>query len=408
MSIENRVAWINGILATMNPEINTCEYGILKDKTLITAGGTIEAIVPYKSVEIEKCEKHIDLGGALVTPGFIDCHTHLIYDGNRASEWELRLNGVNYAEIANSGGGIYSTVLATRSASFERLYALSEKRINAMKSEGVTTLEIKSGYALEKQSERKILEVACALKAKQDMDIVPTLLAAHSVPYEYKDRADEYMDYVCKEMIPEFWRDGLFSAADIFLEFVAFSLEHAEKMFKTCADLGIPVKAHNEQLSNIGGSELLARYNGLSSDHIERIDERGVKALAKSGTVAVLLPGAFYFLKDTQSPPVSLLRYYHVPIALATDYNPGTSPFASIRLAMNMASTLFGLTPAEAMMGVTRNAARALGKEKTQGILKEGFDANFAVWNVDRPVEIFYEIGPNPLKFRVFKGIISE
>ena len=405
-SKRNKTAWINGVLATMDPGITDNDYGLLQNKAIITEDGMITAIVPDNDREVGTCKIRIDCKGALATPGFIDCHTHLVYAGNRACEWELRLKGASYREIAESGGGIQTTVQATRAASFEDLYTSAEKRLAAMQSEGVTTVEIKSGYGLEKSAERKILEVIRSLKAKGTVDIAPTFLAAHSVPPEYIGRADAYMDLICREMIPEFWGDGLFEAADIFVESIAFNLEQAEKMYRTCAAFGIPVKAHHEQLSNIGGSALLARYKGRSTDHLERLDAAGVKALAEAGTVGVLLPGAFYFLQYTCPPPVALLRRYKVPMAVATDYNPGTSPFTSIRQALNMAATFFGLTPAEALAGVTRNAAKALGREHTHGILRPGFHANFAVWNVKHPVEIFYELGPNPLQFIVFEGDI--
>lgn len=405
---ENRAAWINGVLVTMDPDQcgekgMAADYGLVRDQVIITEGKHITAIVPKDRAALDSRMERIDLQGGLVTPGLIDCHTHLVFAGGRAREWEQRLNGASYAEIARAGGGIQSTVNATRNASADKLRMLAEKRLEAMKAEGLTTVEIKSGYGLEKKSERKILEVIRSLNANHDIEISPTLLAAHSIPPEYSGRSDEYMDLVC-EMIPGFWRDGLFEAADIFVESIAFGLEAAERMYQSCAALGIPLKAHNEQMSNMGGSALLARYNGWSSDHIERLDEAGVRALAAGGTTAVLLPGAFYFLRDTQPPPVSLLRQYGVPMAVATDYNPGTSPFTSIRQAMNMAATLFGLTPAEVLAGVTRNAAKALGRGQTHGVLKPGFRANFAVWDLESPAEIFYELGPSPLRFRVFEG----
>lgn len=405
------IVWINGVLVTMDlaqsgegglPEA----YGLVRDKALITEDDHIKAIVAKDSPEIRSCGERIELGGALVTPGLIDCHTHLVFAGNRAREWEARLNGTSYTDIARAGGGIQYTVNATRNASAEELRISAENRLEAIKAEGITTVEIKSGYGLEKEAERKILEVIRSLASKGDMDIAPTLLAAHSLPAEYTGRSSSYMDLVCDEMIPEFWRDKLFEAADIFVESIAFNLEDAEKMYRVCAALGIPVKAHNEQMSNMGGSALLARYKGRSTDHIERLDAAGVRALAEAGTVAVLLPGAFYFLRDTQPPPVGLLRQYRVPMAVASDFNPGTSPFTSIRQAMNMAATFFGLTPAEVLAGVTRNAAKALGREQTHGILKPGYKANFAIWNVDAPVEIFYELGTNPLRYRVFEGRI--
>jgi imidazolonepropionase len=263
---------------------------------------------------------------------------------------------------------------------------------------------VKSGYGLNLDSERKLLTVARALAENYAVDVSPTLLAAHSVPPEYAGRADDYMEEICSRIMPALWDEELFEAVDVFSENIAFDRAQTEKLFRAAEALGIPVKAHAEQMSNIGASALVARHRGLSADHVERLDEGSVKALGDSGAVAVLLPTAFYFLRDTQAPPVALLRQYGVPMAVATDYNPGTSPFTSIRQAMNMACTLFGLTPAEALAGVTRHAAQALGREKHQGQLRIGYEANFAVWDVRRPVEIFYELGYNPLVDRIFDG----
>lgn len=400
-----KTAWLAKNIATMDPDVDG-QYGLLRDRAIITEGPRIKAVVPAVEVgeHVRGGDVHV-FKDELITPGFIDCHTHLIFGGDRAAEWEMRLNGVSYTEIAERGGGIKSTVAATRAASPEQLYERGLKRLKAMMAEGVTTVEVKSGYGLDVENERKLLGTAAALKEKNGVDISPTLLAAHSLPVEYAGRPDEYIDLIINEMMPEFHRRGLFEAVDVWTENIGFDLEQTDRLFRAASRLGIPVKAHAEQLSNIGGSGLVAKYDGLSTDHIEHLDEESIRLLSRSRTVATLLPLAFYFLKDTQKPPVDLLRKYNVPMAVSTDFNPGTSPFGSLRLAMNMASTLFGLTPLEAMAGVTRNAARALGRENRQGCIKPGFEANFAVWEVERPVEIFYELSCNPLKYRVFNGI---
>ena len=400
-----KTAWLAKTIATMDPGVDD-QYGLLHNQAIITEGPIIKAVVPADKVgeHVRGGEVH-SFQDDLVTPGFIDCHTHLVYGGDRAAEWEERLNGVSYTEIAQRGGGIKSTVAATRAATFEQLYEHSLKRLKAMMAEGVTTAEVKSGYGLDVASEKKLLEVAAALKKKNEVDLSPTLLAAHSLPLEYAGRPDEYIDLIINEMMPEFWQQGLFEAVDVWTENIGFNLEQTDRLFMAASKLGIPVKAHSEQLSNIGGSGLVARYDGLSTDHIEHLDEESIRLLSRARTVATLLPMAFYFLKDTKVPPVDLLRKYRVPMAVSTDFNPGTSPFSSIRQAMNMACTLFGLTPLEAMAGVTRNAAQALGRENRQGRIKPGFEANFAVWEVERPVEIFYELGYNPLKYRIFNGI---
>ncbi|WP_434777844.1 imidazolonepropionase [Neisseria sp. Ec49-e6-T10] len=398
--------WINGVLATMDKDVDE-QYGLLKDHCIVTRSDKIAAILPKDQLNTTLYSHVIDLEGAIVTPGLIDCHTHLVFGGNRAQEWEKRLNGISYTEIAKEGGGINSTVSATRTADFGSLYQVSYKRLRALADEGVTTVEIKSGYGLDLANERKQLEVVRALKNTCEVDISPTLLSAHSVPPEYKDHSDEYLDEICQTILPTLWQEQLFESVDVFCENIAFSLAQTKKLFKTAQSLGIPVKAHAEQLSNLGCSALVAQFNGLSVDHIEHLDESSIAALSEKRTIATLLPCAFYFLKETKVPPIDLLRQYKVPMAVSTDFNPGTSPFASIRLAMNMACTQFGLTPVEALAGVTRNAAQALGREHTHGQLKAGYQANFAVWDVQAPVEIFYELGRNPLIRRVFNGKVS-
>lgn len=398
------VIWRNVRLATMDPERNT-PYGLVEGHALIVRQGKIRDIVPESSLYLTH-DNTFDMQGRLITPGLIDCHTHLVFGGNRAGEWEQRLNGVSYQQISAQGGGINATVSATRSASDEQLLHLAHQRMEQLIKEGVTLLEIKSGYGLDLQTEEKILRVAAALAAENIIEISPTLLAAHATPAEYRDDPDGYITLVCETILPQLWEQGLFETMDLFCESVGFSLAQSERVFQAAQALGIPIKGHVEQLSLLGGAQLVSRYHGLSADHIEYLDEAGVAAMSQSGTVGVLLPGAFYFLKEQQRPPVALLRQYQVPMAVATDFNPGTSPFISLHWAMNMACVQFGLTPEEAWAGVTRHAARALGRHTTHGQLKAGFVADFVVWDATLPVEILYEPGRNPLYQRVFKGQI--
>lgn len=398
------VIWRNVRLATMDPERNT-PYGLVEGHALIVREGKIRDIVPESSLYLTH-DNTFDMQGRLITPGLIDCHTHLVFGGNRAGEWEQRLNGVSYQQISAQGGGINATVSATRSASDEQLLHLAHQRMEQLIKEGVTLLEIKSGYGLDLQTEEKILRVAAALAAENIIEISPTLLAAHATPAEYRDDPDGYITLVCETILPQLWEQGLFETVDLFCESVGFSLAQSERVFQAAQALGIPIKGHVEQLSLLGGAQLVSRYHGLSADHIEYLDEAGVAAMSQSGTVGVLLPGAFYFLKEQQRPPVALLRQYQVPMAVATDFNPGTSPFISLHWAMNIACVQFGLTPEEAWAGVTRHAARALGRHTTHGQLKAGFVADFVVWDATLPVEILYEPGRNPLYQRVFKGQI--
>lgn len=398
--------WTNGRLMTMNPEIND-SYGLLNHHDIITHNAKILDVLPNNGYTQPENATVIDLQDQLITPGFIDCHTHLIFAGNRAKEWEMRLNGMPYTDIAKQGGGINTTVHATRNSSQDELYALAYPRMLALANEGVTTLETKSGYGLDLNNERKQLLVAHELSKKFPIEIISTLLSAHTVPPEYKDHPNDYVDLICETIMPTLWSEQLFEAVDVFCESIGFSLEHTQKIFDHAKRLGIPVKGHMEQLSNLGGSKLTAQYNGLSVDHIEFLDEAAVQALSQSGTVATLLPLAFYFLRETQKPPIDLLRHYKVPMAISTDFNPGTSPFTSLRFAMNAASVQFGLTPLEVLEGVTRNAAQALGRKHSHGQLNRDYVANFAIWNVQDPVEIFYELGHNPLTHRVFHGHIQ-
>ncbi|KLV73563.1 MULTISPECIES: imidazolonepropionase [Citrobacter freundii complex] len=399
------VIWRNVRLATMDPERGT-QYGLLDGHALIVRQGKIRDIVPESSLYLTH-DNTFDMQGRLITPGLIDCHTHLVFGGNRAGEWEQRLNGVSYQQISAQGGGINATVSATRSATDEQLLHVAHQRMEQLIKEGVTLLEIKSGYGLDLPTEEKILRVVAALAAENIVEISPTLLAAHATPAEYRDDPDGYITLVCETIMPQLWEQGLFETVDLFCESVGFSLAQSERVFQAAQALGIPIKGHVEQLSLLGGAQLVSRYHGLSADHIEYLDEAGVAAMSQSGTVGVLLPGAFYFLKEQQRPPVALLRQYQVPMAVATDFNPGTSPFISLHWAMNMACVQFGLTPEEAWAGVTRHAARALGRHATHGQLKAGFVADFVVWDATLPVEILYEPGRNPLYQRVFKGQIA-
>ncbi|WPA90997.1 imidazolonepropionase [Providencia zhijiangensis] len=402
----NDVIWRNGRIATMNTELGTA-YGLLENYDLIIRGEQIIAIHPSDEVDANGCHI-VDVEGRLITPGLIDCHTHLVFGGNRAAEWEQRMNGVSYETISAQGGGINSTVRSTRAMSEDGLFEVSKPRLEALIREGVTTVEMKSGYGLDLANEEKQLSVAKRLFAAYPIDVSSTLLSAHTVPPEYKGKADDYIDLICDEIMPQLWKKGLFDAVDVFCESVGFSLKQSEKLFLAAKKLGIPVKGHVEQLSNLGGSELVAEFNGLSVDHIEYLDLQGIQALKRSGTVAVLLPGAFYFLRETKLPPIELLRENQVPMAISTDFNPGTSPFASLRMVMNMAAVLFRLTPEEIWAGVTRHAAKALGREHSLGQLRVGYQANFVVWNAKDPVEMIYEQGSNPLNQRVYQGKVTH
>lgn len=332
------------------------------------------------------------LDGALVTPGLIDCHTHLVFGGNRAGEFDQRLNGASYEEIARAGGGIVSTVQATRAASEEALYAQALPRARTLLADGVTTMEVKSGYGLDLDTERRMLRVARRLGRELGITVQTTFLGLHALPPEYKDRRDDYVSLVCDEMLPTLAAEGLVDAVDAFCEGIGFSREETRRVFDRAKELGLPVKLHAEQLSDQDGAALVAEYGGLSADHLEYLTEAGVAAMAAAGTVAVLLPGSFYALRETRLPPVELLRKHGVPMAIATDCNPGTSPMLSLRLAAGMACTLFRLTPAEALRAVTVNAARALGLAD-RGTLAIGQRADLVVWNAQQPAELCYWIG---------------
>lgn len=369
------------------------EYSIIEDGAMVTAGSLIEWIGPRAELPPGDYAQTHDLQGAWVTPGLIDCHTHTVFGGNRSGEFEQRLQGVSYAEIAAAGGGIASTVRATRAATEEELFDSSRKRLRSLLRDGVTTVEIKSGYGLDLANERKMLRVARRLGQELPVSVRATCLAAHALPPEYKDRADDYIEHICNEMLPTLAAEGLVDAVDAFCEYLAFSTEQVERVFKVAQRLGLPVKLHAEQLSSLHGSSLAARYQALSADHLEFMTEEDAIAMAAAGTVAVLLPGAFYFLRETQLPPMDALRKHGVKIAIASDLNPGTSPALSVRLMLNMACTLFRMTPEEALAGVTRHAATALGMGDTHGSLEAGKVADFVAWQIDRPADLAYWLG---------------
>lgn len=373
--------------------------------TLVVADGRIKHLVPSHQQPAEwENDWPVAGRGGVITPGLIDCHTHLVFGGNRASEFEQRLDGVSYADIAAQGGGILSTVNATRAASEDELFASAKPRLEALMADGVTTVEIKSGYGLSLEHERKMPRVARRLGQVLPVDIVTTFLGAHALPPEYKGRADDYITLVCDQMIPALAKENLIDAVDVFCEDIAFTIEQCERVFQTAHKYDLPVKGHVEQLSNQHGSELCARYKALSVDHIEWLDDAGIQAIKHSGTVATLLPGAFYTLRDTQVPPIEKLREAGIPMAVATDANPGSSPIFQLTLMLNMACTLFRLTPAEALQGVTKNAAQALGLSDTHGTLAEGRAATFCHWQIEHPAELAYSIQSNRLLQRVYNG----
>ncbi|MGI9372129.1 MAG: imidazolonepropionase [Hyphomicrobiales bacterium] len=370
-------------------------YGLIDDGVVVIEEGRIAWAGPAGDAPKYSSAAVINAKGRLVTPGLIDCHTHIVYGGNRAKEFEMRLNGVSYEEIARQGGGIVSTVAATRAASEEDLLDAARDRLSELSAEGVTTVEVKSGYGLDTETELRMLRVARALGEESHVDVVTSFLGAHAFPPEFKDNREGYVDLVCAEMLPAAAEAGLADAVDGFCEGIAFSVEETARVFEAAKALGLPIKLHAEQLSDLGGAEMAAGFGALSCDHIEYLGQAGVEAMAKSGSVAVVLPGAFYFLHETQKPPVQALRDAGVPIAVATDLNPGSSPVFSLLSSMNMACVLFGLTPAEALAGTTLNAARALGFDD-RGQIAVGKRADFAIWNVESPGELAYALGRNP------------
>ena len=370
-------------------------YGLIDDAALLVDGQRIEWVAPMAQAKIPLNANRVDCEGRLMTPGLIDCHTHLVYGGNRADEFELRLEGASYEEIAQRGGGIVSTVKATREASEAELLKQARPRFEQLLSEGVTTLEIKSGYGLDCDNEIKMLSVAKKLGELYPVRVEKTFLGAHALPAEFVGRADAYIDLVCQDMLPKAHAEGLVDAVDIFIESIAFNLEQAHRVFDAAAELGLPIKAHAEQLSDLGGSVMAAGRGALSVDHIEYLPAAEVPQLAQNNTVAVLLPGAFYVLRETQLPPIEALRRHRVPIAIATDSNPGSSPVSSLLLIMNMACTLFRLTPGEALRGVTINAAKALGLDTEIGSIQAGKQADLVIWDLDKPSELAYQMGLN-------------
>jgi imidazolonepropionase len=392
--------WLDARLATLAPD--TPGLGVIERGAVAAKDGRIAFVGAVADLPTGwNARERIALDGRWVTPGLIDCHTHLVYAGDRAHEFELRLAGASYEEIARAGGGIASTVKATRAASEDALVAQSLPRLDALMAEGVTTIEIKSGYGLDRESETKQLRAARRLGRDRDIDVATTFLGAHALPPEATDK-DHYVDDVCA-MIPDIAREKLADAVDAFCEGIAFSPTQVARVFAAARAAALPVKLHADQLSNLHGARLAAEHSALSADHLEYADEDGVAAMARAGTVAVLLPGAFYVLRETQVPPVEALRRHRVPIAIATDCNPGTSPITSLLLTMNMAATLLRLTVDECLSGVTRRAARALGRADV-GTLEAGKRCDLGVWNIERPAELVYRIGFNPLHARIFGG----
>lgn len=377
---------------------------LIADGLIITRGGLIDYAGPLDGMELPPQAERIDLAGRLVTPALIDCHTHIVHGGNRAREFEMRLEGASYVEIAQAGGGIMSTVSATRGRDLETLIGEALPRLDALLSEGVSTVEVKSGYGLTIESELTMLRAARQLSKSRQVRILTSYLGAHAIPAEYRDRRADYLTEVVLPALDLAHAEGLVDAVDGFCEGIAFSAEEIAIVFDRAKALGLPVKLHAEQLSHSGGTQLAAAYGALSADHLEHISDADAQALARSGTVAVLLPGAFYAIRETQRPDITALRRHGVDMAVATDSNPGTSPLTSLLLAMNMAATLFEMTVEECLVGTTRNAARALGLQNETGTLQPGLSADMAVWECTDPAELVYRIGFNPLHRRIFKG----
>ena len=393
----------NATIATMT---NQGSYGLIECGALYIRDGKIDWVGKVSEIPSEFLHsKSEDLEGRLVTPGLIDCHTHIVYGGNRAVEFEMRLNGASYEDVARAGGGIISTVSDTRLSSIEDLVKDSLPRVDQLISEGVTLIEVKSGYGLDRETELKMLKAARKIQSERPIRVVTTFLGAHAVPPEYKDDPDTYIDTICIPTLHDANNEGLVDSVDAFCENIAFDVDQVERVFQSAKKMGLPVKVHSEQLSHMGGTKLAADYRALSADHIEYANAQDAKALSIAGTVAVLLPGAFYTLRETQLPPLLDLRNEKVPIAIATDCNPGSSPLTSILLTMNMACTLFQMTPQETLAGVTINAAKALG-EKDSGAIKIGYRADLCIWDIKHPAELSYRIGFNPLHQRIFGGAV--
>ena len=393
----------NATIATMT---NQGSYGLIECGALYIRDGKIDWVGKVSEIPSEFLHsKSEDLDGRLVTPGLIDCHTHIVYGGNRSVEFEMRLNGASYEDVARAGGGIISTVSDTRLSSIEDLVKDSLPRVDQLISEGVTLIEVKSGYGLDRETELKMLKAARQIQSERPIRVVTTFLGAHAVPPEYKDCPDTYIDTICIPTLHDANKEGLVDSVDAFCENIAFDIDQVERVFQSAKKMGLPVKVHSEQLSHMGGTKLAADYGALSADHIEYANAQDAKALSIAGTVAVLLPGAFYTLRETQLPPLLDLRNEKVPIAIATDCNPGSSPLTSILLTMNMACTLFQMTPQETLAGVTKNAAKALGK-KDSGTIEIGNRADLCIWDVKHPAELSYRIGFNPLHRRIFGGAV--
>ncbi len=403
MSKNNDILLTNAKIVSM--EENPQGYQISEPCNIYIQGGVIKTITADTSVQ---CSNHYDCDGKLVTPGFIDSHTHLIFAGSRAHEFEMRLNGTPYQEIAKNGGGILSTVRATRKASEDELVSLALPRLDGLIRSGVTTVEVKSGYGLTLNDEVKMLKAAKKLEENRRIRVSTTLLAAHTVPPEFQGQSDKYVDLICEEIIPYVSQEKLADSVDVFCESIGFNLAQTERVFLCAKENGLAIKGHTEQLSNLGGTALTAKLGGRSVDHIEYLDRDGVLKLQKYGTVATLLPGAFYFLRESQLPPIELLREHNIPIAVASDLNPGTSPFSDLTMIMNMGCTLFGLTPEETLRGVTINAAKALGVNHSRGQLSQGFDADIAIWNVTHPAEFSYFQGESRLHARLVVGELEH
>jgi imidazolonepropionase len=393
--------WLDARLATLAPARSG--LGLVEHGAVTASGGRIAFAGPMADLPTGwDATQRVALDGRWITPGLIDCHTHLVYAGDRAHEFELRLAGASYQDIARQGGGIVATVKATRAASERDLVAAALPRLDRLLAEGATTVEIKSGYGLELATEARMLRAARSLAGEREVSVVTTFLGAHALPPEASDK-ERYIDQVVA-MIPAVAREGLADAVDAFCEGIAFSPEQTARVFAAAKAAGLPLRLHADQLSNLHGARLAAQHGALSADHLEYADEEGVTAMAQAGTIAVLLPGAFYVLKEKQRPPVDALRRQGVPIAIATDCNPGTSPVTSLLITMNMGATLFGLTIEEAVAGVTREAARALGRLAEIGTLEAGKWCDLAIWDVERPAELVYRIGFNPLHARIWRG----
>ena len=391
--------WTNARLLTMRPGAASIDAGLVAAQNgRIVYAGASEAAPPFEADTVIDCQ------GRWITPALIDAHTHLVHMGSRAREFELRLEGASYEEIARAGGGIVSTMRATRAASVDQMVAAALPRLDALLAEGLGTIEIKSGYGLEPETELRMLRAARALGEARRVRVLTTFLGAHAVPPEFAGNADAYIDQVCEVMLPAVAAEGLADAVDGFCEGIGFSPAQIERVFITARSLGLPVKLHAEQLSNLHGAALAARYGALSADHLEHLDMAGVAAMAAAGTTAMLLPGAYYFCRETKLPPIAALREAGVPLAIATDCNPGTSPLTSLLLTMNIAATCFRLTVAECLAGVTLNAAKALGLEAECGSLEPGKSCDLALWNIEEPAELVYRMGAYPLHARVWRG----